>query len=140
MTGTLFEATAGEPATPASDAIHPEDACWLEVKVVAQYSVESGVPGPNRAYGSHLTRSAVTDVGKLSADRTIIHGALVLLLFTADEATASHDAAILLDRLLTRGMRVTSPVIRTVPILDRIGNARCSVVLVPLRPAPPIDD
>jgi hypothetical protein len=138
--GTLFESVSEPVQHAAANAVAPDEAYWLELKVVAQYSVESGVPGPNRAYGSQLTRFAAADIGKLSCDRTIVHGGLALVLFTADERTAVHDSGILLDRLLNRGLRITSPVTMTVPILDRIGNAVCTLVLAPLRPAPPVDD
>ena len=142
--GTLFATLgthdgAGDVAR-AINEIDPEDAYWLEFKVVAQYSVESGVPGPNRAYGSQLSRFAASDIGKLSADRMIVHGGLALVLFTADEAVAAHDAGILVDRLIGRGLRVGSPTRRCMRVLDRIGNAFCTVVLIPLRPAPPLDE
>lgn len=142
--GTLFAALvppAEEAAISAArDATDPEDAYWLELKVVAQFSVESGVPGPNRAYASQLSRFAATDIGKLSSDRTIVHGGLALVLFTADEGSALHDAGVLVDRLIGRGLRVGSPTHRSTPIQDRIGNAVCTLVLIPLRPAPPIDE
>ncbi len=79
--GTLFEAAPEAP--PARHDVAPDDAYWLELKVVAQFSVESGVPGPNSAYGSQITRFAAADIGKLSCDRTIVHAGLALVLFTA---------------------------------------------------------
>jgi hypothetical protein len=139
VAGTLFEG-AVEEVRAVRRGVSPDEAYWLELKVVAQYSVESGVPGPNRAYGSQLTRFAAADIGKLSCDRTIVHGGLALVLFTADAATAAHDSAVLAGRLIERGLRIGSPVTRSVEIQDRIGNAACSVVLVPLRPAPPVDE
>lgn len=138
--GTLFEPVVEAAPEPSACGIAPDDAYWLELKVVAQFSVESGVPGPNRAYGSQLTRFAAADIGKLSCDRTIVHGGLALVLFTADERTAVHDSGVLLERLLTRGLRIGSPVRKSAPILDRIGNAVCTVVLAPLRAAPAVDE
>lgn len=144
VAGTLFEKLAvspgGDAVLAARDEVSPDDAYWLELKVVAQYSVESGVPGPNRVYASQITRFAAGDIGKLSCDRTIVHGGLALVLFTADARTAVHDAHVMVERLVERGLRVGEPTSRTTPIQDRIGNAVCTVVLVPLRPAPPIDD
>lgn len=142
---TLFDdavETDAVSTTPeeARDAVHPDDAYWLELKVAAQYSVESGVPGPNRAYGSQLTRFAAGDITKLSSDRTIVHGALALVLFTADETIASHDAGVLTERMMNRGLRISVPIRRTFRIQERIGNTCCSVVLVPLRPSPPVED
>jgi hypothetical protein len=139
VSGTLFELVGSAP-DPEPAGVSPDEAYWLELKVVAQYSVESGVPGPNRAYASQITRFAAGDIAKLSCDRTIVHGGLALVLFTADTATAAHDSAVLMDRLIERGLRVAAPSTRSFPIQDRIGNALCSVVLVPLRPAPPLDD
>lgn len=137
--GTLFEPLS-QPKPLSQSGVSPDEAYWLELKIVAQYSVECGVPGPNSAYGSQLTRFVAADIGKLSNDRTIIHGGLALVLFTHDERTALHDSSILINRLVERGLRIGLPLTRSLPIADRIGNAVCSVVLVPLRPAPPIDD
>ena len=142
VAGTLFEAMggAGGEVLSARDEVAPDDAYWLELKVVAQYSVESGVPGPNRVYASQITRFAAGDIGKLSCDRTIVHGGLALVLFTADRRTAVHDAGVMVERLVERGLRVGEPTSRSTPIVERIGNAVCTVVLIPLRPAPPIDE
>ncbi len=135
VTGTLFEAAADASPEPPPDAslVRPGEALWLEVKVIGQFCYTHGVGGPNRAYSSELTRNAVTDLRKLSRDPLIDHAALVLVLFTIDEATARHDLAAFTHRCLDKGLSVTTPVVREFTLADRIGNRHASVAFVRVR-------
>lgn len=112
-------------------SVAPEDAAWIEVKVVAQFSFTHGVPGPNSAYASELTGSLARDLSKINNEPLVRHGAVLLVLFSLDERTAEHDVSVALHRCLDRDCRFRSPVSLRFPILDRVGNAVCSVVLVP---------
>jgi hypothetical protein len=130
--GTLFEslvATEPDEAPPAPDALPPQDAFWLEVKLVAQYSFENGVPGPNRTYASQLLRRTTADLAKIAKDPLIAAGGLLLILFTDDAATADHDLVVLAHRCLDRSLTDASPVSRRFPICDRVGNGLCTVAL-----------
>lgn len=139
--GTLFEAlTQGDAALPSpsapsavSNTVSSEDALWLEVKVVGQYEHADGVPGPNPSYASRLVRSVTTDLGKLAADASIRHAGALLVLFTATPEIADHDLLTLAHRCLDRGLPISSPVHRRVPIQDRIGNAFCTLALFTMR-------
>lgn len=142
--GTLFEALAvaeEDGATQMSagdrrgtqDAVKPEDAFWLEVKVVAQHGLSDGVLGPNRSYAAELSRGPLADLAKLAADERIIHAASLVVLFSDTEATAKHDLSILLHKCLDRELPVSSPVLRHVPVLDRLGNSVCTVCLIGVR-------
>ncbi|MBY0261692.1 MAG: hypothetical protein K2Q20_05080 [Phycisphaerales bacterium] len=142
--GTLFEALAVveaetlEPSsesrgTQAQQAVQPEDAFWLEVKVVAQHGLSDGVLGPNRSYSAELSRGPLADLSKLAADERIVHAASLVVLFTDTEATAKHDLSILLHKCLDRELPVSSPVLRHVPVLDRLGNSVCTVCLIGVR-------
>ncbi len=106
-----------------------DEAFWLEVKVVAQHTIE----GPNSRYASQLLSEVRQDVNKLSRNPGILHAGLLVVLFTTDEATAEHDLAVWLDRCLQKGLPVGSPCLRRVAILDRLGNACCTVGLFPVR-------
>lgn len=108
-----------------------EEAAWIEIKIVAQFTFTQGVPGPNSAYASELTGSLAHDLAKLNSEPLVRHGAVLLVLFTHDEQTAKHDVSVALHRCLDRECRFRSPVAFRLPILDRVGNALCSVVLVP---------
>ncbi len=136
--GTLFASTARTEArlamTGDASACPPEEAYWLEIKTVAQFAYSAGVPGPNRSYASELSRSLLSDVGKLSKDRRIHHAAAAVVLFTADQATSDHDLAIVSHRLLDRELPIQPPLRASFPVLDRVGNALCTVMLVPLSP------
>ncbi len=129
-TGTLFE-SAPDPAPPSTPthAISPEDAYWLEVKVVGQFAYLAGVPGPNSSYASNLVRGSVADLRKLAHDPLITRGGVLIIAFTADQPTAEHDLTILGHRCLDRHAPMRSPVIEGFPLTDRIGNARCTLWL-----------
>lgn len=132
--GTLFaplaEARRALKAASAPEGIPPSEAFWLEVKVVGQFCHTSGVPGPNRQYASQLRRAGTDDLKKLAADRAIVHGGLLVVLFADSEATARHDLGVIIDRCATAGHLRTTPLHASVPILDRIGNRACSLALL----------
>lgn len=118
--GTLFD------AAPACD---PEEAYWLEIKTVAQF--ETG--GPFRRYSAELFSAVTKDLKKIWMDSTIMHGGLLLVLFTADEATAAHDLVAWHHRCLDKALPVGPPSSRGFPITDRIGNAWCQVAVFGVR-------
>ncbi len=140
LEGTLFESLStshlapGAPLPLHSSSIPPESAFWLELKTVGQFCNTSGLPGPNRTYTSELTRNPIADLRKLEDDHRIHHAAVALIVFTADQATARHDLAILAHRCLDKRLPLPlgGPILRTFPIPDRIGNAACTVCLLPL--------
>jgi hypothetical protein len=127
---TLFAST--EAAAPAPEGIPPEEAYWLEVKLVGQFCFSNGVPGPNRTYASELLRNAASDIPKLARDPRIRHGAVLLVLFTADRPTADHDLAALMHRCLDKELPVSSPSLARFEIPDMIGNTLCTVAVVPV--------
>lgn len=134
---TLFgahvrESIERERTDPGRRSTDPAEAFWLEVKTIGQFAFCAGAPDANRAYASELI-AAGEDLGKLGADGVIRLGALLLLLFAADEATVRHDGVRFVHACLDRGLPAGSPVIRCVGINERIGNCCCGVVLVPLR-------
>lgn len=138
VAGTLFESAAPAEADPPHHhpepaLVHPREALWLEVKVIGQFCYTHGVGGPNRAYASELTRTTVGDLRKLVRDPLIEHAALLLVLFTLDEATAEHDLAAFTHRCLDKGLSVNAPVVRGFNLADRIGNRRASVAVVRVR-------
>jgi hypothetical protein len=121
-----------------------EEACWLEVKLVHQFAIVDGFAGPNASYASELTSACTNDIRKLSTLGQLARwsgtgldapvAALVLVLFTLDEATATNDLRIALHRALDRGAIFRSPDVRHFPILDRIGNACCTIAVIPSVP------
>ncbi len=132
--GTLFE-VAAPSMLAAEPGVDPTDAFWIEVKLVGQFCYTNGVPGPNRAYATELVRLAASDIPKLSRDPYIKHAAALIILFTADKETATHDLATFMHRCLDRDLSVGSPSSIGLDIPDIIGNRRCTVTLVPVRPA-----
>lgn len=123
---TLFAQTP----PPSRSGLDPEQCYFLELKIVGQFVYIDGVPGPNRVYASQLTRSILKDLRKLAADDRIVRGAVLLVLFTADEVVAEHDLPIALHRVLDKQGTFRSPFIARFPIDDRIGNACCTVALI----------
>lgn len=117
--GTLFD---------SPDAMPLDEAFWLEVKVVAQFTPE----GPNARYASQLLSTVREDVSKLSRERGILHAGLLLVMFVRDRAVAEHDLKIWQDRCLERGLPIGAPAWRFEPIADRHGNGLCAVALYPV--------
>ena len=122
-------AAAGTLFAEAVEAEEPEGAYWLEVKTVAQF--ETG--GPFRRYSAELFSPVAKDVKKLHSDAVIKHGGLLLVLFTADRQTAEHDLAAWHERCLDKGYPIGPPVVRGVPITDRIGNGWCAAAVFGVR-------
>jgi hypothetical protein len=106
-----------------------EAALWIEIKTVAQFDVE----GPFKRYSAELLSPVREDVKKLSGDKLIYHAALLLVLFTADAATAEHDLLAWERRCLDKNYPVAPPITRTFNLTDRIGNALCTVAMFPIR-------
>jgi hypothetical protein len=133
--GTLFESVMGEPHEPppaGAPGVPPDEAFWLEVKLIGQYTYIAGIPGPNRAYASELVRGVRSDLAKLDADPMIVHSALLLILFTQDQGAAEHDLIVVMHRCLDRNLPVCAPLRHRVSIADRIGNRVCTVGLIGL--------
>lgn len=139
--GTLFDAHATQAAAaiesgsandPRSAA--PEDAFWLEVKVVSQFAYTCGVPGPNATYASDLRRGLSQDLAKLAADRHIHTGAALLIHLAQDRVTAEHDLGLLMHALVDRGLPIQPPASVSIDIQERIGNSVCTLALVAISP------
>ena len=110
------------------NAIPLDEAFWLEVKVVYQYTQD----GPNHNYTSSLLTPSRLDVLKLAKDTGINHRGLLILLFSQDERVAEHDLAQWLHRALNQNLPISSPSLRDIAITDRLGNALCKIALYPL--------
>jgi hypothetical protein len=119
-----------DAGTPLDDATLGE-ALWIEVKVVAQFAPM----GPHRGYARALQTPLWADVRKLASDPAIAHGLVVLILFTADAATADHDLDVWCARAIERGLHLWPRVQRALSIGDRLGNRLCTVALFPLDPS-----
>lgn len=132
--GTLFEDLASAHAHDPS-ALDPQNAMWLEVKVIGQYTALRGVSEPNRGYASELTRGPIADLKKLAADSRVVHAASLVVLFAESAPAAEHDLQVLAHRCLDMGVDVASPVSAGVGILNRMGNGCAVVGLIRLRVA-----
>ena len=119
MEGTLFGAHGAQP----------EEALWIEIKVVPQFALVAGVACANQGYSSLLLQSAAADVRKLASDPRIRHAAILLVLFTASEAVARHDVNAWACACLDKGLEIGAPIVATFGIADRIGNKVCAVAM-----------
>lgn len=109
-------------------AIDLADAVWIEVKAVAQFREH----GPSRAYAAALQRPVWRDVDKLAQDPGIVHAAVLLILFTADLATADHDLEVWALRAGRQGLPLWPRVTRSLSIGDRLGNRCATAALFPI--------
>lgn len=119
-TRTLFEPL---------DAVELDDAFWLELKSVRQYTTE----GPNAQYASQLLSTVGRDVTKLSKDQSILHAGLLIVLFVAGANVARHDLDIWQDRCLKQSLPIAAPSVREFTIPDRVGHRVCVTALYPVR-------
>ncbi len=131
LEGTLFEPFAQRAAALVGTL--PEDALWIELKVCGQYEFVSGVPCPNTAYTTGVIRGPAVDIRKLARERAIRFAASALILFAQDEPTARHDLQIAAHKWLDQSLPIREPIVRTVPIDDRIGNTVAAICLTPVR-------
>ncbi|MCK4872547.1 MAG: hypothetical protein KAS72_07460 [Phycisphaerales bacterium] len=121
------EATLFAPPQPVA----LDDAFWLEVKVVAQFTDE----GANARYAAELLEPVRRDVRKLAADTGIRHAGVLLVLHTIDRTVADHDLELWQDRCLERSLPIGPPSLRRIPITDRVGNSLCTLALYPVHRA-----
>ncbi len=124
LAGTLF-------GDPGGSGVAPEEAFWLEVKTTAQFGEE----GFAKRYAAELGRTLLADVRKLGKDAAIRHAGLALVLFTANEETAVHDAGVWHEKAISAGLMVDLPSVRGFPMTDRVGNGWCGVFVFGIRPA-----
>lgn len=132
--GTLFASQAAD-LVAAEPGVDPADAFWLEVKQVGQFTYTRGVPGPNAAYSSELLRVCASDIPKLAQCDAIAAGGVLLVVFHESDEVAAHDLHAFVSRCLDRDLPIREPVTRGLDVSDRIGNRRCSLMLVPVRTA-----
>jgi len=128
---TLFGA-ALRHREPGPDGYAPEDAWWIEVKIVAQHACRDGVFTPNSGYASALIGWLARDVEKLALDDRIWHGAVLMIVFTSDERTFTNDLHAAVSAVVGRGLPVLTPLSDSCAITDRAGNACMGVALVPV--------
>lgn len=125
---SLREPDLAETLFDPENAVDLEDALWLEMKVVSQFNDE----GPNASYSSQLLSTVRRDVTKLSKDHGILHAAVLLVLFVAEQRIAANDLGVWQDRCLERGLPIGAPYQRDVTITDRMGHGVCAIALYPV--------
>lgn len=125
--GTLFE----DVVTDVPAGCPPDEAIWMEVKVVAQFTYTRGIPGPNSTYASELIGALQRDLAKLARDPRIRRGCLLLILIARDKATAAHDVDLAVRKSAAKGLTFHPPRHEHIKIADRVGNGCCTVVIIP---------
>lgn len=108
----------------------PEDALWIEVKVVPQFALVSGVACANAGYSGLLLQSAAADIRKLSSDERIRHGAILLVMFGASQDVLRHDITAWACACLDKDLQIGVPVVSAFGITERIGNRYCATALI----------
>ncbi|MDF1808851.1 MAG: hypothetical protein P1U42_04065 [Phycisphaerales bacterium] len=130
--GTLFESSALLDSPPQG-TIPPEDAYWLEIKSIAQFSYVDGVPNPNSSYSSEMLNGPRTDVIKLASDPLIRHAGVLIVHFAEDQSTGIHDISAAVDHMIGLELPVSIPEFETIPIKNHAGNEYCTLGLIPVR-------
>lgn len=130
--GTLFE-TAIDLHEPDPDDALPQDAFWIEVKSVAQFSYVDGVPRPNTKYTSEMLGGPESDVIKLASDPLIHFGASLIVLFSKEQETGYHDIAASAAAMIEHDLPISLPEIQSFEITNYAGNEWCTLGLIPIR-------
>lgn len=117
------------------DLCPPEEALWLELKVVHQRKA-GGARDPR--YAPQWRRHLVADVTKLSTEPRITAGAAVLVAFTEDAATLARDLDAFELELTRQDVVAGFRQVRTWPVQDRIGHTLGAVAAWPTIPASPV--
>lgn len=111
------------------DALPPDEAYWLEMKLVTQHTPD----GPNPRYAGQFLSVTRGDLAKLSKDREIFHAGLLLVLLTRDSTVAEHDLGVWYRRCVEHGLPLEVPSIRHLPITDRHGNGNLTLAIAAVR-------
>ncbi len=130
--GTLFESYANQHEPNSDDAL-PQDAFWIEIKSVGQFSYVDGVPGPNPKYTNELLIGPKADVVKLASDPLIHHGASLIVLFSEHQETGPHDIAASATAMLDHDLPISVPILESFEITNYAGNGWCTLGLIPIR-------
>ena len=130
--GTLFESFVADHLPDEGDAL-PEDAYWIEVKSVGQFSYVDGVPGANPKYTADLLGGPRSDVIKLASEPLIRFGGSLVVLFSEDQETGPHDIAASAQAMIEHDLPIAVPVFESFPITNHAGNEWCTLGLIPIR-------
>ncbi len=131
---TKPKAPAPQPHLSPDQPISPDEAFWLEVKVVGQFTISRGITCPNRSYSTELVTAVYSDCYKLASDPIILRGGLLLILHAQDHRTARHDLDVAIQQAWSRGSTCRTPLVDGFPLSDRIGNTWATIALIE-RPA-----
>lgn len=104
----------------------PADAAWIEVKVLKQFLKSGPNPGWQRAF----LQPPTVDIARLAGDPDLGLRGLVLLLFTQSSLVAEHDLGIWRQHVVTAGLPLGSALLHHLPIVDRRGNATCTLAWI----------
>ncbi len=118
---------------PSQGACPPEQAYWIEVKSVAQYSYIDGVPIANSAYASELTRGPKADVIKLASDPLIHAGGALVVLFTEYQEAGTHDISQAIRQMIEHDLPISLPEFQQFEIPNYGGNEWCTLGLIPIK-------
>lgn len=113
--------------------VEPSVCYWVEVKSIAQHAYVDGVPMPNRGYARELTKGPMSDIAKLASEPSIWHAAMLVILFAETDGVIENDLTQLVHECLDADLPVGEPMIESLSISDRAGNARCGIGVIPLR-------
>ncbi len=112
----------------APGVCEPGDALWLEVKVARQFKAPQERDG---RYGAQWRDAVVEDLKKMEAEGGIREAGLVLIAFNESAEILEKDLELFETVLARKEVLAGFRQVRSVPILDRMGNRLCTVALWP---------
>ncbi|MEM9065149.1 MAG: hypothetical protein AAGB51_06620 [Planctomycetota bacterium] len=129
-----FRLGAGDPAEAlglfeptAACVLAPEEALWIECRVVGSVVDNTG------AAGRRALPACVSDVQRLAEEGEVSDGGLLVIHFAAHDEVARADRDGLVSAMLDAGLPVGPIEHERFEISDRLGVTVCSVWLLPVR-------
>ncbi|QQE11470.1 hypothetical protein JD969_18550 [Planctomycetota bacterium] len=117
LSGTLF----GD----AVESVSAEEAYWMEVKVVREFDYGQ----LSKKYSNDLKCPVKNDILKIWSDGRLKHGGLLLMLYTADQATGMRDVLKWYELIQQKGLPIRYPALKDFKITERTGNGWCTIAL-----------
>ncbi len=110
------------------DLCPPTDALWLEVKIAYQFR-EGNIP--HGGYGSQWRNAVIDDLRKMEAEEPIREAGLLLVVFNESAAVLEKDLELFETALVIKEVLAGFRQVRSVKIVERIGNHLCTAALWP---------
>ncbi len=110
------------------DIAEPGQGLWLEVKTAFQFREGGVIHG---GYGAQWRQAVISDLRKMESEPAIRRAGLVLIVFNESAEILEKDLALFEASLAEKEVLAGQGLVRSIPILDRIGHRLCTAAFWP---------